>query len=648
MKKDLDYLRLLAKSFPTANQAAAEIINLKAICALPKGTEYFFSDLHGESEAFIFLMRSASGVIRDKISEIFSHFLPEEEQLRLANLIYYPRETFSNRKNAFIEDKEWQKITIHRLTALCLKIASKYTRSKVRKKLPKEFAYAIDELLHDEEEDTKLYHKEILQGILDVNRGREFIIALCELIQNLSIDSLHIIGDIFDRGPHPDRIMEELMCFHDVDIQWGNHDVDWMGAFAGNPACIANVLRIATSYNSFDVLEDGYGINLRPLSMFAQEIYGEDPCTCFYPHLWDKNIADSVEPELAAKMCKTISVIMWKEEGQLIRRHPEYCLEHRMLLHKMDLEKKVVEVEGKIYPLRDCFFPTIDWTDPYALSKKEKELMDTLVYSFTHSKMLKKHMDFFFTHGSMYKIVNHNILYHGCIPMTEEGDFLSISTRDGEVFGRRLMDYCEQKCIEAYFMNRDLDPNGKLYATDFFWYLWCGPKSPLFGKDKMCTFEHYFIAVPESYKENYNAYYKWIEKESYVDKIIEEFRENPELSHIINGHVPVKSKQGESPIKASGKLFMIDGGISKAYHSKTGIAGYTLIYDSKHLSLAEHKDFQKGEENTPDIRVVERMKSRIRIAETDKGTELRRQMEDLWDLLEAYGNGDLKECLREV
>ena len=648
MKKDLDYLRLLAKSFPTANQAAAEIINLKAICALPKGTEYFFSDLHGESEAFIFLMRSASGVIRDKISEIFSHFLPEEEQLRLANLIYYPRETFLNRKNAFIEDKEWQKITIHRLTALCLKIASKYTRSKVRKKLPKEFAYAIDELLHDEEEDTKLYHKEILQGILDVNRGREFIIALCELIQNLSIDSLHIIGDIFDRGPHPDRIMEELMCFHDVDIQWGNHDVDWMGAFAGNPACIANVLRIATSYNSFDVLEDGYGINLRPLSMFAQEIYGEDPCTCFYPHLWDKNIADSVEPELAAKMCKTISVIMWKEEGQLIRRHPEYGLEHRMLLHKMDLEKKVVEVEGKIYPLRDCFFPTIDWTDPYALSKKEKELMDTLVYSFTHSKILKKHMDFFFTHGSMYKIVNHNILYHGCIPMTEEGDFLSISTRDGEVFGRHLMDYCEQKCIEAYFMNRDLDPNGKLYATDFFWYLWCGPKSPLFGKDKMCTFEHYFIADSESYKENYNAYYKWIEKESYVDKIIEEFRENPELSHIINGHVPVKSKKGESPIKASGKLFMIDGGISKAYHSKTGIAGYTLIYDSKHLSLAEHKDFQKGEENTPDIRVVERMKSRIRIAETDKGTELRQQMEDLWDLLEAYGNGDLKESLREV
>ena len=535
MKKDLDYLRLLAKSFPTANQAAAEIINLKAICALPKGTEYFFSDLHGESEAFIFLMRSASGVIRDKISEIFSHFLPEEEQLRLANLIYYPRETFSNRKNGFIEDKEWQKITIHRLTALCLKIASKYTRSKVRKKLPKEFAYAIDELLHDEEEDTKLYHKEILQGILDVNRGREFIIALCELIQNLSIDSLHIIGDIFDRGPHPDRIMEELMYFHDVDIQWGNHDVDWMGAFAGNPACIANVLRIATSYNSFDVLEDGYGINLRPLSMFAQEIYGEDPCTCFYPHLWDKNIADSVEPELAAKMCKTISVIMWKEEGQLIRRHPEYGLEHRMLLHKMDLEKKVVEVEGKIYPLRDCFFPTIDWEDPYALSKKEKELMDTLIYSFTHSKMLKKHMDFFFTHGSMYKIVNHNILYHGCIPMTEEGDFLSISTRDGEVFGRHLMDYCEQKCIEAYFMNRDLDPNGKLYATDFFWYLWCGPKSPLFGKDKMCTFEHYFIADLESYKENYNAYYKWIEKESYVDKIIEEFRENPELSHIKTG-----------------------------------------------------------------------------------------------------------------
>ena len=318
-----------------------------------------------------------------------------------------------------------------------------------------------------------------------------------------------------------------------------------------------------------------------------------------------------------------------------------------MLLDEIDPEKGEVELDGKKYPMKDCHFPTIDWNNPYRLSDKEKELMDTLIYSFTHSKLLKRHMDFFFTHGSMYKIVNHNILYHGCIPMTEEGDFLSMSTRDGEVFGKGLMDYCEQKCIEAYFMNRDLDPNGKLYATDFFWYLWCGPRSPLFGKDKMTTFEHCFIEDPETHKEQYNAYYRWIEKENYVDKIIEEFHENPELSHIINGHVPIKSKKGESPIKASGKLFIIDGGISKAYHSKTGIAGYTLIYDSKHLSLAEHKDFHKGEENTPDIRIVERMKSRIRIAETDKGTELRKQMEDLWDLLEAYGNGDLKESLRE-
>ena len=644
MKRDLDYLRLLAKSFPSADAAAAEIINLRAICGLPKGTEYFFSDLHGESEAFIFLMRSASGVIRSKISDVFSHYLGEEEQLNLANLIYYPRETFMDKRNTYLEDKEWQKITIHRLVALCLKIASKYTRSKVRKKLPKEFAYAIDELLHDEEEDTRLYHKEILQGILDVERGQAFIIALCKLIQSLSIDSLHIIGDIFDRGPHADQIMEELMCFHDVDIQWGNHDVDWMGAFCGNPACIANVLRIATSYNSFDVLEDGYGINLRPLSMFAQEVYGNDPCTCFTPHLWDKNIADSVEPELAAKMCKTISVMMWKLEGQLIRRHPEYGLEHRMLLHKVNLEKGEVEVDGKIYPMKDCHFPTVDWKDPYTLSEKEQELMDTLIYSFTHSKVLKKHIDFFFTHGSMYKIINHNILYHGCIPMTEDGDFLPLNTRDGEVSGKRLMDYCEQKCIEAYFMNEELDPNGKLYATDFFWYLWCGPKSPLFGKDKMTTFEHCFIEDPESHKESFNSYYKWIEKESYVDKIIQEFDEDPELSHIVNGHVPVKSKKGESPIKASGKLFIIDGGISKAYHSKTGIAGYTLIYDSKHLSLAKHKDFHKGEENTPEIQMVERMKTRIRIGETDKGIELRRQMTDLLDLLEAYQNGEIKEA----
>lgn len=644
MKRDLDYLRLLAKSFPSANKTAAEVINLRAICALPKGTEYFFSDLHGESEAFIFLLRSASGVIRAKIAELFTE-LSNDEQLRLANLVYYPRESFQEKGNDRLKDMHLQKAVLHYLSVLCLKVASKYTRSKVRKKLPKEFAYAIEELLYPGEEDTDLYHKEILEGIVDVGRGKEFIIALCELIQNLSIDCLHIIGDIYDRGARPDRIMEEFLSFHDVDIQWGNHDVDWMGASSGNPACIANVLRIATSYNNFDMLEDGYGINIRPLSMLAQEIYGEDPCTFFYPHLWDENVADSVEPALAAKMCKMISVIQWKEEGQLIRRHPEYGLSHRMLLHKIHPEKAEVEVEGIVYPMRDCSFPTMDWKDPYQLSEKEQELMDTLIYSFTHSKVLKRHMDFFFSHGGMYKVVNHNILFHGCIPMTEGGDFLSITTRDGEVAGKRLLDYCEQKCREAYFMNAELDPNGKRYATDFFWYLWCGPKSPLFGKDKMSSFEHCFIADPESHKERYNAYYRWVEKESYVDRIIEEFHEIPALSHIVNGHVPVKSKNGESPVKANGKVFVIDGGISKAYHSKTGIAGYTLIYDSKHLSLAEHRNFQKGEENTPCISVVERMKNRIRIGETDKGIELKEQMEDLLALLEAYQNGEIKEEL---
>ena len=644
MKRDLAYLRLLAKSFPSANKTAAEVINLRAICALPKGTEYFFSDLHGESEAFIFLLRSASGVIRAKIAELFTE-LSNDEQLRLANLVYYPRESFQEKGNDRLKDMHLQKAVLHYLSVLCLKVASKYTRSKVRKKLPKEFAYAIEELLYPGEEDTDLYHKEILEGIVDVGRGKEFIIALCELIQNLSIDCLHIIGDIYDRGARPDRIMEELLSFHDVDIQWGNHDVDWMGASSGNPACIANVLRIATSYNNFDMLEDGYGINIRPLSMLAQEIYGEDPCTFFYPHLWDENVADSVEPALAAKMCKMISVIQWKEEGQLIRRHPEYGLSHRMLLHKIHPEKAEVEVEGIVYPMRDCSFPPVDWKDPYQLSEKEQELMDTLIYSFTHSKVLKRHMDFFFSHGGMYKVVNHNILFHGCIPMTEGGDFLSITTRDGEVAGKRLLDYCEQKCREAYFMNAELDPNGKRYATDFFWYLWCGPKSPLFGKDKMSSFEHCFIADPESHKERYNAYYRWVEKESYVDRIIEEFHEIPALSHIVNGHVPVKSKNGESPVKANGKVFVIDGGISKAYHSKTGIAGYTLIYDSKHLSLAEHRNFHKGEENTPCISVVERMKNRIRIGETDKGIELKEQMEDLLALLEAYQNGEIKEEL---
>lgn len=643
--RDLDYLKLLAKQFPTAKKAGAEIINLRAICGLPKGTEYFFSDLHGESEAFVYLMRSSSGIVRAKIEETFGNLLTEEEQLALANLIYYPREILSDPKNRDRVTPEWERITINRLIAICRQVVRKYTRSKVRKKIPADFAYAIDELLHldNNDEDKRIYHSEILNAIIDVDMGEDFIIALSELIQNLTIDSLHIIGDIFDRGPHPDIIMEALMGFHDVDIQWGNHDADWMGAASGNPACIANVLRIATSYNSFDVLEDGYGINLRPLSMFAEEVYKDDPCEFFHPHIYDRNVSDSVHPDLAARMCKAITVIMLKEEGKLIHRHPEFGLLERSLLEKIDYKAGTVEIEGKTYTLRDSHFPTIDPQDPLRLTEGEEKLMEILVYSFTHSQLLKKHISFLFTNGSMYKVVNGNLLYHGCIPLNEDGSFLSLDTENGKVSGRKLMDYFNERAVDAWFLNGEDDPEGKLWATDFFWYMWCGPKSPLFGKDKITTFEHCFVEDEETHVETFNPYYQFSKEEEFVDRLLVEFGIDPAVGHVMNGHVPVKTKKGESPIKANGKLFVIDGGISKAYHSKTGIAGYTLIYNSRHLALAEHKDFKKGEENTPKIEIVEQMKKRVLVGVTDTGKELKRQIKDLEELLMAYRNGDILE-----
>ena len=643
--RDLDYLKLLARQFPTEEAAGAEIINLRAICGLPKGTEYFFSDLHGESEAFIYLMRSASGIVRDKIDETFGNLLSEEDQLSLANLIYYPREILSNPEHKKMDTPEWQKITMNRLVSICRVVSSKYTRSKVRKKMPRDYAYAIDELLHYDrnDENKRVYHNEILNAIVGIQMGDNFIIALCELIQNLTIDSLHIIGDIFDRGPHADRIMEELMNFHDVDIEWGNHDAEWMGAACGNPACIASVLRIATSYNSFDVLEDGYGINLRPLSMYAEEVYGDDPCDCFRPHIFDHNVSDSVNPDLAAKMCKAISIIEFKEEEQLIRRHPEYELEGRLLLDRIDYEKGTATLGGKTYALRDTNFPSIDPKDPCRLTAREQELMDTLIYSFTHSQLLQKHIRFFFTHGSMYRIVNNNLLFHGCIPMNEDGSFLSLTTSQGPVSGKKLMDYFYEKAVEAYFLNDQIDPEGKLYATDVFWYMWCGPKSPLFGKEKITTFEHCFIEDPATHAEAYNPYYRFSKDVDYADRIMEEFGVDKEKGHIVNGHVPVETKKGESPIRAHGKVFVIDGGISKAYHSRTGIAGYTLIFNSRHLALAEHKDFHKGEENTPEIQIVEQMRHRVLVGETDTGRQLQQQIADLEELLQAYRNGSIRE-----
>lgn len=643
--RDLDYLRLLSHEFPNANSCAAEIINLSAILELPKGTEYFFSDIHGEYKSFIHFLRSASGVIRAKISDLFGNMLPESEQLVLANLIYYPHQILADkRKNGELSD-EWYRITIHRLIAICKEASSKYTRSKVRKKLPKYFDYAIDELLHINamEENKKLYYQEIINAVTNAKVADDFIIALSELIQTLLVDNLHIIGDIFDRGPRADYVMDELAAFHDVDIQWGNHDVSWMGAAAGNMACIATVLRIATSYNSFDVLEDGYGINLRPLSMFAAEVYKEDNCDVFRPHLLYHNKFDAVEEDLTARMCKAITIIEMKLEGQLIKRHPEYEMNDRLLLDKIDYQNGTICIDGKSYPLRDCYMPTVNPEDPYSLTPEEESLMETLRYSFLHSSRLHKHIRFLYSHGSMYKICNNNLLFHGCIPMNEEGEFIKWNTPNGSYSGKKLMDYLEKQIVDAYFLDKEQDSAKKQEALDLMWYLWAGPKSPLFGKDKMATFENIFIGDKELSKENYNPYYEFSKEAAYCDKIFEEFQMNPKRAHIINGHVPVKVASGERPVKANGKLYVIDGGLSKAYHSKTGIAGYTLIFNSHHLALAEHKEYVQDGENTPEIQVTEVMKNRLLVRDTDVGAELKKQINDLVELLECYKVGLIKE-----
>ena len=641
--RDLAYLKLLAKEYPSLKAASSEIINLIAICGLPKGTEYFFSDLHGEYEAFIYLLRSASGIIREKIRATYGYIIPEEEQVELANLIYYPDRNLNKIIQQGRGTEDWQRITVNRLVQICKEVSSKYTRSKVRKKMPREFGYVIDELLHVDynDENKRVYYEEIIRSIIDTGIADKFIVALCELIQNLAIDSLHIIGDIFDRGPRADIIMNELMHFHDVDIQWGNHDISWMGAATGNPACVCNVLRIAISYNSFDVLEDGYGINLRPLSMFASKVYRDDPCSQFTPKILDENIYDAVDPGLAAKMHKAIAVIQFKVEGQIIKRHPGYKMDDRILLEAVDYNRGVVTIEGTEYPMLDTMFPTIDPKHPLRLTKEEDELLHTLIMSFRHSGLLHKHIRFLYTNGALYQCHNGNLLYHGCIPMRPDGSFEGMICNGEELTGRTLMDYIGEQIHKAYFLSED-DPE-KNGARDFMWYLWCGAKSPVFGKDKMTTFEHYFVADKATHRERLNPYYKLSQQEDVCDRILQEFGLYGEGSHIINGHVPVKIKDGEMPVKANGKLFVIDGGLSKAYQKYTGIAGYTLIYNSHHLALAEHKPFNPEQENTPRVAIVEKMKNRIMVSDTDKGKELMAQIEDLKELSAAYRRGDIKE-----
>ena len=499
--RDLAYLKLLSREYPNIRAAASDIINLQAICGLPKGTEYFFSDLHGEHEAFIYLLRSSSGIIREKIRETFGHIISEEDEVRLANLIYYPEKMINQIKQANEYTEDWQKTAVYRLVQICREVSSKYTRSKVRKKMPKEFSGVIDELLYvDNTDDNKTeYYSELINTLIDVRVADSFIVVICSLIRSLTIDNLHILGDIFDRGPRPDIILEELMHFHDVDIQWGNHDISWMGAATGNRACICNVLRMALGYNGFDVLEDGYGINLRPLSMFAERVYRDDPCTCFLPQILDKNIYDAVDPKLAAKMHKAIAVLQYKEEGQIIKRHPEYGMEERILLSAIRYDRGTVTIDGKEYPMRDMNFPTVDPADPLRLTDEEEELLHTLELSFRHNARLHEHVRFLYSNGSMYKCCNSNLLYHGCIPMTENREFDGLMVGGKMYRGKELMDFIDTQVKNAYFLPEDAPE--KEACRDFMWYLWNGAKSPVFGKDKNRSFEHYFIEDPEVMRE---------------------------------------------------------------------------------------------------------------------------------------------------
>ena len=636
------YLELLAKEYPTINSAASEIINLSAIRSLPKGTEYFFSDLHGEYESFLHMLKSASGMIKIKIDLVLGKTVANIERESLANLIYYPEKEIKTLKKRGLITDEWYRLTTYRLILVCEAVSAKYTRSRVRKQIPKDMVYILDELLNVTDDVNKdYYYDEIISTIIDTGISEHFIISLCKLIQSLAIDRLHIIGDIFDRGPRADIIMDELLNIHDVDIQWGNHDISWMGAASGNLALIANVIRISMHYNNFDVLEDGYGLNLRALAVFAGEVYKDDECEMYLPNTLDDNIYDPVDIKLVAKMHKAITVIQLKLEGQLMKKYPEWEMENRSLFSKADFDDCTVIINGQKYKLKDTNFPTVDKNDPLALSEGEQELMTVLANSFMHSEKLNEHIRFLYSKGAMYKACNGNLLFHGCIPLDDNGEFQSLNIGGKDYSGKELLDKLERIANQAYFEHKGME---KEFARDFMWYLWCGPKSPLFGKDKITFFEKYYIEDESLHKENFNAYYAFSEKSEVCEKILKMFGLDEVNGHIINGHVPVKIKNGESPIKANGKLFVIDGGISKAYQTTTGIAGYTLIYDSHSLNLAEHKPFIPGEsEHTPKIHLVKRLGCRANISDTDKGAEISEQINDLRELLEAYKSGCIKE-----
>lgn len=641
------YLERLSELYPTIGAASTEVINLEAILNLPKGTEHFLTDIHGEYEAFSHVLKNGSGAVRRKVNDVFGNTLSTGDKQKLATLIYYPREKMEQILEHVHNREDWYKITLYRLIEVSKRAASKYSRSKVRKALPPEFAYVIEELMTEKEDvrDKESYYGSIVQTIIRVGRAAEFIVALCELIQRLIVDHLHILGDIYDRGPGPHIIMDKLMSYHSLDIQWGNHDVLWMGAAAGQKGCIANVIRISARYGNLDILEDGYGINLLPLATFALEVYANDPCTCFT--LKGCNLCSMSEAELNVRMHKAISVIQFKVEGRLSKERPEFGLENRNLLERVDFEAGTICLDGVEYKMADMNFPTVDPADPCRLTEEEEMIMERLAKAFMNCEKLQQHMRFLLVKGSLYKVYNGNLLYHGCVPLNEDGSFKAVELYGEKYRGKDLYERLDSYIRQAFVST---DQREREKGRDICWYIWLHENSPLFGKDKMATFERYFLEDKETHREKKNPYYTLLEDEGTARMILREFGLSEEDGHIINGHVPVKSKNGENPVKCGGKVLVIDGGFSRAYQKETGIAGYTLIYNSYGLILAAHESFESTEaaiEKESDIHsesiIVKRVSCRKLVGDTDVGRGLRSKISDLEMLLEAYHSGRIVE-----
>lgn len=651
----MKYLQLLAQSFPNIPEASTEIINLQAILNLPKGTEHFVADIHGEYEAFLHILKNASGNIQRKVNELFGNLMRESDARELCTLIYYPDQKLELIKAAEENIDDWYHITIHNLVAVCRLVSSKYTRSKVRKALPRSFSYIIQELLHERTDDANKadYVNVIIDTIISTGRADDFIIAICNVIQRLSIDQLHILGDIFDRGPGAHIILDTLSRYHSWDIQWGNHDVLWMGAMAGNRACQCNVIRLSLRYANMTTLEEGYGINLMPLATFAMDTYGDDPCEEFIPKISSADSArvDEKSIRLAALMHKAITVLQFKEEAAIIKRHAKWKMSDRLMLNYIDYDKGTITLNGKEYPLKSNSFPTIDPKHPNRLTPEEKQLMDKINHSFQVSEKLHKHIRLLLQHGCMYAMFNNNLLFHASIPLDEDGKLKEVEIIPGTTCSGKDLLYNIGMLIRSAFQT-DSTPEERNYAIDYFLYLWCGPDSPLFDKSKMATFERYFIDDKETHTEEKGNYFKLRDNEQIVDNILDAFDVVGDNRHIINGHVPVHVCNGENPVKANGKLMVIDGGFSQPYHKETGIAGYTLVYHSRGFVLVQHEPFtstidaiQKCSDIKSSTQIVEMSSHRMRVADTDIGRELKNQISDLQRLLYAYRHGYIKEAI---